>query len=78
MPAVREDPARALALIYHDPAFAGAFSLYWTPESLLHQNVAACGYVGYLARGQPPPRQGCAIRFLRRSRVSRSGNPGLC
>lgn len=47
MPAVREHPARALALIYHDPAFAGAFSLYWTPEGLLHQNVGTWGQIGY-------------------------------
>jgi len=43
MPAVREHPARALTLIYHDPAFAGAFSLYWTPEGLLDQSVVGRG-----------------------------------
>jgi hypothetical protein len=55
MPAVREDPARALALIYHDPAFAGGFSLYWIPEGLLHQKVGTYGQVGYSGEGYRNP-----------------------
>jgi len=34
LPAVREHPARTLRSIYHDPALAIAFSLYWILDSL--------------------------------------------